>query len=136
MKAKVWIDASYEGDLAAAAKVPYRTERESTREYGERFAGVIFFDQGRILPGSTGASDPGEQCANFRIIMTKRPANLLAVPKPANYSREEFAKLIPHFRSGRITEIFTEDHSGILRLTYIPNEKSRPARHRSRQADG
>lgn len=124
IKAKVWIDATYEGDLAAAAKAPYRTDRESTREYGERFAGVIFFDQGRILPGSTGAADPGEQCANFRIIMTKRLSNRLPVPKPANYNRDEFAKLISHLRSGRIQEIYTEDHSGILRLTYIPNDKS------------
>lgn len=124
IKAKVWIDATYEGDLAAAAKAPYRTDRESTREYGERFAGVIFFDQGRILPGSTGAADAGEQCANFRIIMTKRASNRVPVPRPANYNRQEFTKLIPYLQSGRIKEIYTEDHSGILRLTYIPNEKS------------
>jgi hypothetical protein len=122
--AKIWIDATYEGDLAAAAKVPYRLGRESTREYGERFAGVLFFDQGRILPGSTGEADSNEQCANFRIIMTNRPSNRVPAPKPMGYNREEFARFLPVLRSGRIKEVYTTDHSGILRLTYIPNDKS------------
>lgn len=124
IQASVWIDATYEGDLAAAAKAPYRIGRESTREYGERFAGVLFFDQGRILPGSTGEADNNEQCANFRIIMTNRPANRVAVPKPPGYNRDEFARFVPLLRSGRIREVYTTDHSGIIRLTHIPNGKS------------
>lgn len=124
VNAGVWVDATYEGDLAAAAKAPYRIGRESTREYGERFAGVLFFDQGRILPGSTGEADSNEQCANFRIIMTNRPSNRLPVPKPPGYSRQEFARFLPMLRSGRIREVYTTDHSGIIRLTHIPNGKS------------
>ncbi|MBC8167126.1 MAG: FAD-dependent oxidoreductase, partial [Bryobacteraceae bacterium] len=49
VEGRFWIDATYEGDLASAVKVPYRLGRESTREYGERYAGVIYFEQGRIL---------------------------------------------------------------------------------------
>lgn len=124
INARVWIDATYEGDLAAAAKAPYRIGRESTREYGERFAGVLFFDQGRILPGSTGEADQNEQCANFRIIMTNRPSNRVAVPRPPGYNRAEFARFLPMLRSGRIKEVYTTDHSGIIRLTHIPNGKS------------
>ncbi len=124
LNARVWIDATYEGDLAAAAKAPYRIGRESTREYGERFAGVLFFDQGRILPGSTGEADQNEQCANFRIIMTNRPSNRIAAPRPPGYDRAEFARFLPMLRSGRIKEVYTTDHSGILRLTHIPNGKS------------
>lgn len=124
IQASVWIDATYEGDLAAAAKAPYRIGRESTREYGERFAGVLFFDQGRILPGSTGEADNNEQCANFRIIMTNRASNRVAVPKPPGYNRDEFARFVPLLRSGRIREVYTTDHSGIIRLTHIPNGKS------------
>lgn len=122
--ARLWIDATYEGDLAAAAKVPYRIGRESTREYGERFAGVLFFDQGRILPGSTGEADANEQCMNFRIIMTNRPSNRLPAPRPPGYNRDEFLKIIPHLTSGRIKEVYTSDHSGMIRLTHIPNDKS------------
>jgi hypothetical protein len=124
VNARVWIDATYEGDLAAAAKAPYRIGRESTREYGERFAGVLFFDQGRILPGSTGEADQNEQCANFRIIMTNRPSNRVPVPRPPGYDRAEFARFLPMLRSGRIKEVYTTDHSGIIRLTHIPNGKS------------
>lgn len=38
--AKVFIDASYEGDLMAGAGVSYATGRESTQQYGETLAGV------------------------------------------------------------------------------------------------
>lgn len=36
---KMFIDATYEGDLMAAAKVSYRVGREGTMEYGESLAG-------------------------------------------------------------------------------------------------
>jgi len=124
VNAKLWIDATYEGDLAAAAKVPYRIGRESTREYGERFAGVLFFDQGKILPGSTGEADSNEQCMNFRIIMTNRPSNRIPAPRPPGYNRTEFLKIIPHLTSGRVKDVYTTDHSGMIRLTHIPNDKS------------
>lgn len=37
---KMFIDATYEGDLMAAAGISYRTGRESNREYGETLNGV------------------------------------------------------------------------------------------------
>jgi flavin-dependent dehydrogenase len=73
VEASVFIDASYEGDLAAAAGAPYRVGRESTQEFGERLAGHIFFKDGRLLQGSTGLADKRVQGYNFRIIMTRRP---------------------------------------------------------------
>jgi len=102
--ARLWIDATYEGDLAAAAKVPYRIGRESTREYGERFAGVLFFDQGRILPGSTGEADSNEQCMNFRIIMTNRPENRLpALPATTATNSSRSSPTSPAAASKRFT---------------------------------
>lgn len=41
VKSKIFIDASYEGDLMALAKVSYRVGKESKSEYGESLAGVI-----------------------------------------------------------------------------------------------
>jgi len=41
VKAKVYIDASYEGDLMAYAGVPYRIGKESKDEYGESLAGTV-----------------------------------------------------------------------------------------------
>ncbi|MFP3467044.1 FAD-dependent oxidoreductase [Leifsonia sp. SIMBA_070] len=46
VEAAVFIDASYEGDLLAAAGVPYRVGREDRSLHGERFAGRQEF-----LPG-------------------------------------------------------------------------------------
>lgn len=41
VNAKVFIDASYEGDLMAFSGVSYRVSRESRDDYGESLAGVI-----------------------------------------------------------------------------------------------
>ena len=41
IKAKVFIDASYEGDLMAYSGVAYRVNRESKEEYDETLAGVV-----------------------------------------------------------------------------------------------
>ena len=43
---KIFADCSYEGDLAAAAKVPYRVGRESREEFGEPHAGVVYMGRG------------------------------------------------------------------------------------------
>ncbi len=129
VEGRFWVDATYEGDLAAAAKVPFRLGRESTREYGERYAEVIYFDGGRILPGSTGEGDDSVHCANVRVIMTNDPEQRLLVSRPADYRREEYVRLVPLFQSGQVKEVYSEDHSGILRL--------QPAKCRiGRRADG
>lgn len=41
VKAKVFIDASYEGDLMAYSGVPYRLGKEGKAEYGESLAGTV-----------------------------------------------------------------------------------------------
>ncbi|HTF20644.1 MAG TPA: FAD-dependent oxidoreductase [Chryseolinea sp.] len=41
VKSKVFIDASYEGDLMAFSKVKYRVGKEGKNEYGESLAGVV-----------------------------------------------------------------------------------------------
>ncbi|MDY6779508.1 MAG: FAD-dependent oxidoreductase, partial [Halobacteria archaeon] len=39
LEADAFVDATYEGDLAAAAGVPYRLGRESRDDFGEQYAG-------------------------------------------------------------------------------------------------
>lgn len=124
LEATIFIDASYEGDLAAAAGAPYRVGRESTREFGERLAGHIFFKDGRILQGSTGLGDQRVQSYNFRIIMTRRPDLRVMPPKPQGYDRSMFLRLLGHLQSGAIKRVFSEDRSGILRVQTIPNGKA------------
>jgi len=118
------VDASYEGDLAAAAGAPYRVGRESSKQYGERFAGKLFVKNGVILPGSTGEGDKLVQCYNFRILMTMDPALRVPVTKPVDYRREEYAAAIPHFHGGMLKKAFTENHDGVLRIQNLPNGKA------------
>lgn len=121
---RVFIDATYEGDLMAAAGSPFRIGRESRREYGELFAGVVYLkrtEAGRVfLPGSTGEADKHVQCYNFRVCMTTRPENRLPIPRPADYRREEFLPLLDLIRQGEVKAVA----EGIVRFRGIPNEKA------------
>ena len=124
LEGKAFIDASYEGDLAAAAGAPYRVGRESAQEYGERFAGRLYMQGGKILPGSTGEGDGLVQCYNFRILMTRDPALLVPLAKPERYRRDEYAEAMPHFHGGVLEKAFTENHDGVLRIQMLPNGKA------------
>jgi hypothetical protein len=48
---KVFIDATYEGDLMAAAGISYTVGRESNSQYGESLNGVQLNDFGTTLGG-------------------------------------------------------------------------------------
>ena len=120
IRARVFIDATYEGDLIAAAGVPYSVGREGRKEYGELFAGRKYFKEGRFLPGSTGEGDSRVQCFNFRITMTNNPGNRVAISKPRSYRREDYDGLIAWMRTGKITAVA----EGVVRFRHIPNRKA------------
>ncbi|WP_198674117.1 FAD-dependent oxidoreductase [Chitinophaga alhagiae] len=99
---KVFIDASYEGDLMAAAKVPFRVGREGRAEFGESFAGAVYQkkavgarsrgDNGRPLPlvsGTTvtpeGEGDHRIMTYSFRLCLSEDPANRVPFTRPADY---------------------------------------------------
>lgn len=124
MTARVFVDATYEGDLAAAAGFAYRIGRESTREFGERFAGHIYFKDGKILDGSTGAGDDKIQCYNFRVVMTEDPANAAPLPLPPDYRPERYTRILEGIRAGTILHPMAEAKNGVLRLQRLPNGKS------------
>lgn len=111
VKAKVFIDAGYEGDLMARAGVPYRVSRESTQEYGEEAAGVRApveltpidpyikpGDAGSgLLPGvtdrfveSVGSADPRIQAYNYRYYVTSDPARRAPLTPPAGYDAKDY----------------------------------------------
>ena len=104
--AKVYIDATYEGDLMARAGVSYHVGREGREQYGESLAGVqenTKFHQfdapvsgrgedGKLLPcvcdgakGKPGDADKKVQAYNFRVCLTNRKDNQLPLPKPPGY---------------------------------------------------
>lgn len=78
----MFIDATYEGDLGAAAGVPFRTGREGAGEYGEPCAGKIYrwWKHGPDADGTTYEGDDAIQAYNYRLCLTDDPQNRLAIP--------------------------------------------------------
>jgi hypothetical protein len=111
LSAKVFVDASYEGDLMARAGVSYAIGRESREAFGEEAAGVRFDKTpraartvdgaGRLLPGVSarkadlveGAAHRGVMNYNFRLTFAKDPKWRLPIPEPANYDPAQWESL-------------------------------------------
>jgi hypothetical protein len=127
---KMFIDATYEGDLLAAAGVEYHVGREAKSQYDEQWNGV----QTGVLhhrhhfgavkekispyvvpgdptsgvlpristkpPGEYGAADKGVQAYCFRMCLTDRPENRVPFPKPAGYDPKQYELLLRVFNAG------------------------------------
>ncbi|RKN83454.1 FAD-dependent oxidoreductase [Ulvibacterium marinum] len=125
LNGKIFIDATYEGDLAAYAGAEYRIGRESRREYGEPFAGKLFFDKGKILVGSSGEGDHRVQAYNFRLIMTNDPKNQTKIERPKGYVREDYLPISDVLKQGKVSQVFIEkSRDGIFRSQMLPNNKA------------
>lgn len=105
--AKVFVDATYEGDLMAAAGVTWTIGREGRKEFGESYAGKQYpkqkmpisgFDAaGKPLPlitttdaGDEEAGDQNVMVYSFRLCLTNDPANRVPFPAPAHYDPARF----------------------------------------------
>lgn len=106
IRAGCFIDATYEGDLAALAGVPYRVGRESRADFRERHAGKIYvrFGDTHPLPGSTGEADAGIQAFCFRLHLTKIASNLVPIEKPASFNRNDYREVLAQIAEGKLTE--------------------------------
>lgn len=95
---KVFIDASYEGDLMAGVNVPYRVGREAPTEYGESLAGV------RVGPNK-GQGDGLVMAYNYRLCLTPAPGTYHLFPKPVVYNRAMWQDTFEaRILSGQITD--------------------------------
>ena len=117
-RATMFIDATYEGDLMAKAKVSYTVGREGNSKYNETLNGVRAVtpkhqftvtvdphqksgDPGSgLLPfiqagdgGILGEGDACVQAYNFRLCYTQDPANRLPHRKPAKYDPAKYRLL-------------------------------------------
>jgi hypothetical protein len=117
-RAKMFIDATYEGDLMAKAGVRYEVGREANSEYGEtlnggraltpkhQFAVAVdpYLNPGApgsgLLPfiqsaeaGKAGESDRSVQAYNYRLCYTRNPANRLPHKKPPQYDPAKYELL-------------------------------------------
>ncbi|MSU25138.1 MAG: FAD-dependent oxidoreductase [Opitutus sp.] len=107
LTAQTFIDATYEGDLAAAARVPCRIGRESRDEFGESLAGIIYVDakDGReLVTSDSGAASPAIQAYCARCVFTTDPERMVPFEKPATYEQHQMDlwPWLADFESGRI----------------------------------
>ncbi len=124
---KVFIDATYEGDLLAAGGVSYHVGREANSVYGEQWNGVqvgvlhhdhwfkadispyrvpgdstsgLLYGVSGEHPGEYGAGDHRLQAYCFRMCLSNHPDNRVAFPRPDNYNPENYELLARVFASG------------------------------------
>ena len=124
---KMFVDATYEGDLMATTGVSYHVGREATSVYDEEWNGVQtgvlhhkhFFEHDvspYVIPGDTSSGllplvsseDPGEygsgddkiQAYCFRMCLSNHPDNRVAFPRPAGYDSTQYALLLRVFNYG------------------------------------
>ncbi|MFN3244248.1 MAG: FAD-dependent oxidoreductase [Planctomycetota bacterium] len=122
----MFVDATYEGDLMAAAGVSYTVGREANDVYGETLNGVQTgrarshqFDRDvdpyvvpgdptsgllpRIHagpPGQDGDGDHRVQAYCFRTCMTDHPDNRVAWPRPDGYDAGQYELLLRYLQAG------------------------------------
>lgn len=126
-RGRMFIDATYEGDLMAAAGVRYHVGREANSVYGEQWNGVqkearqhkhYFAEpvdpyvvpgdpQSGLLPrisseppGEDGDGDQKIQAYCYRMCLTNVPANRLPFPKPEGYDPKQYELLARVFATG------------------------------------
>lgn len=136
---RVFIDATYEGDLYAAAGAEYRLGRESREEFDEPHAGVVYFDyqEKKFLEGTTGAADDLLPAYTYRLCLTKDPANARPLTEPPpGYDRSAYLGYFDDLEAGRLAgpKVFKPGRGynpahfdtlvRALSVTNIPNQKT------------
>jgi hypothetical protein len=148
---KMFIDATYEGDLMATAKVDYHVGREANAAYGEAHNGaqpgilhhrhhfgvlkdkispyVVPGDKSSGLlpritaehPGEPGAADKKVQAYCFRMCLTDVPENRVPFTAPEGYDPKQYELLIRVYQAG-----WTETYD---KFDPIPNHKTDTNNH-------
>lgn len=101
----VFLDASYEGDLYAAAGAGFRLGREGRDIFDEPLAGYIYydFDNGVMLPGTTGEGDDGLPAWTYRLFLCSEPDNSVAITAPPpDYDRKVYTPYFEDLEAGRM----------------------------------
>ena len=144
-RGKVFVDATYEGDLMAAAGVSYTVGREANSVYGETISGIQralmrnhqlvlgidpYVKEGDpssgLLPGvekdcpePDGSGDRRVQAYCFRMCLTDDPENRIPFAKPDGYEERDYELL---FRNLAIAPL---DRNGMPWInSRMPNRKT------------
>jgi len=143
IKAKQYIDCTYEGDLMAKAGVSYTVGREANSMYHETVNGVQLKNKHQFpdgvdpykIPGKpesgllwgissgtlaeTGSGDKKVQSYNFRICLSNNPANRIAITRPNNYDSTRYELLLRYLAIKP-----SNDLGGFLKMDLMPNHKT------------
>lgn len=144
VNARIFIDASYEGDLLAAAGVSYMVGREDNKTYNETLNGYrINYEMGTnlskvspyreaadpksgLLPyidkkvqGAQGTRDKKVQAYCYRLTLTDDPANRIKITKPENYDPSLYEVLVRYINLNPALTL-----QKIITLTPMPNRKT------------
>ncbi|HZQ47534.1 MAG TPA: FAD-dependent oxidoreductase, partial [Verrucomicrobiae bacterium] len=147
-RAKMFIDASYEGDLMAKAGVSYTVGRESNLQYGETLDGVrpqtpkhqfiVPVDpylkpgdaQSGLLPliqsgdgGAPGAGDRSVQAYNFRMCLTQNPRNKIPIAAPVHYHPARY-ELLARYIEAQIAGGKKPKLGELMHIQPMPNGKT------------
>ena len=135
-RAAVFVDATYEGDLAAASGCAWQTRREGKAEYGEPCAGRVYrpWGIGPLGEGSTEDGDDTLQAYNYRLCLTDNPTNRIRVEKPAIYNRSDYASLVGDVESGQMPGFMPAKAAdggmtGVVNPVAVPNRKTDSNNH-------
>ncbi len=138
---KLFIDASYEGDLMPGAGVSFVIGRESNSEFDEQGNGNTGVARANQLPdgidpyliegdpasgllpgvsaglgGNKGDGDHRLQAYCYRMVLTDVQENRVAVEKPANYDEDDYELLFRAIEAGQ--------KGGFFKLSPMPNRKT------------
>jgi len=153
-KGKMFIDATYEGDLMAAAGISFHVGREGNVKYNESFNGVqtgVFQHDHHFKsnispykikddptsgllpyisaepPGEFGDADKKIQAYCFRMCMTNHEENKVPFPKPDNYDASNYELLLREFNTGR--------KDWFSKFDLLPNKKTDTNNHGAFSSD-
>ena len=140
-RAKVFVDASYEGDLLKQAGVGYTVGREANSQYGETLNGIQRKTHGNKLPngidpyvkngdpasgllpgvnatvgGPDGSADSKIQAYCYRGCLTNVAPNRIAVGQPPGYKEADYELLFRAIEVGQT--------KGFFKFDAMPNGKT------------
>ena len=140
-RGRVFIDASYEGDLMAQAGVSFTVGREASSQYGESLAGVQPPQQelpamtamtpgGGLAPGvdggqvgPIGSADGHIQPYTFRLCVTTDRANQVPFPRPDGYDPDRYLLVQRHLQAlqdaGRPPGV-----ANVMTINPLPDQKA------------